>query len=422
MSETVKLAGPDQPPQISPYLLLVNQILADVAKSYEADISTLFRVSGDRTFLVLEAVYDNRQKMEIKGDPYTLQWPDPDLDNRRGHGVTCWVAEHGEALFMPDLNSLRSHPAYAGAGQWDGKLFPNNSVADRENGFGCFYAVPLSTGPGLPRDTVIGVFKIERRRNRPVFDTHEMKAFDLAATSISRTLQQYQSTDTTLRRVLSEAAHILRGRLSDSRSVMEMCVKVLESEKPNVSYVRSHLPNAESLLRASCARIERVLEAYRGNPSPSDFKLEAVVAAAIEAGFADQNRCKVGWETPPETTIRLTSVQRYDLETVLLNLLRNADQHSKSTEPVQLHVRTTSGGAVEFRIIDQGVGLPPEKVERAKEAAKSGVQEEALLVVRGTGTGLRRVFHFAKEYDWAVVHDSSVSRGTAFIITIPGGK
>jgi hypothetical protein len=85
--------GVDQMPQISPYLDLVNQILADVASSYDADISTLFRVSNDRTRLYLEAVYDSKGVVEMEGTrPYKLEWPDPLKDERTSHGVTCWVA------------------------------------------------------------------------------------------------------------------------------------------------------------------------------------------------------------------------------------------------------------------------------------------------------------------------------------------
>jgi hypothetical protein len=92
---------------------------------------------------------------------------------------------------MPNLKDLRQHVAYAGRGAWDTKLFEDpGGVNNPQMGFGCFYAVPLRTGDGLPKDKIIGVFKIERRRHKPIFDEDERKAFDLAATSISRTLQE----------------------------------------------------------------------------------------------------------------------------------------------------------------------------------------------------------------------------------------
>jgi signal transduction histidine kinase len=415
--------GVDQMPQISPYLDLVNQILADVAFSYDADISTLFRVSNDRTRLYLEAVYDSKGVVKMEGtEPYMLEWPDPVLDRRKHHGVTCWVAEHGEALFMPSLRDLRQHVAYAGRGAWDTKLFEEpEGVDDSQMGFGCFYAVPLRTGEGLPKDKVIGVFKIERRRHKPIFDDDERKAFDLAATSISRTLQMYLSTATSLRRVLSEAAHILRGRLADSNSVIEMCLQLLDQGDPKrvYDYARDHLPRAESLLRTGCRRIERVLEAYRVEQFPTDFRLEDIVAAALEAGFTDQKRCETDWKIPRETTLRLATIERYDLETVLLNLLRNADQHSKTDEPVQLCVRASEDSRiVEFEIVDHGEGVQKEIVERAQAAALSGAEEEALLVVRGGGTGLRRVFRLAAQYKWHVAHEPR-NRGTRFIVQVP---
>jgi signal transduction histidine kinase len=409
-------------PYISPYLDLVTQILADVATSYDADFSTLFRVSDDRSLLRLEAGYGPKGKVEISGtEPYKLEWPDPNLDQRMHHGVTCWVAEHGEPLFVPNLQELRRHRAYAGKGAWDGKLFENPQGVDHPKmGFGCFYAVPLRVGTGQPRNTVIGVFKIERRRNKAVFDEHERKAFDLAAASISRTLQMYLSFAITLRRVLSEAAHILRGRLSDSLSVIEMCRGLLAQSPPQVEYAQTHLPGAESLLRAGVRRIERVLEAYRGEQFATDFMLKDVVYSALEAGFADLGRCKIIWDTPAKPTIHLTSIQRYDLETVLLNLLRNADQHAGTIEPVQLRVRTSSDPPiVEFQVADRGAGIQKEVVDRARAAAASGAQEEVLLLVRGGGTGLRRVFRFAAEYGWIVVHDYPPTGGTTFTVTVP---
>lgn len=413
----------EQMPQMLTYLALVNQILADVASSYDADISTLFRVSNDRALLSLEAVFDMKGQVEVGGTPpYRLEWPDPEIDTRKRHGVTCWVAEHGLPLFMPSLAELRKHRAYAGFGAWDNKLFADPGGVDDENsGFGCFYAVPLRTGDGLPREKVIGVFKIERRRGKPIFDVHERKAFDLAATSISRTLQMYLVTANTLRRVLSEAAHILRGRLSDSLSVIQMCLKLLDDKYPDVGYAQNHLPQAESLLRASCHRIEGVLEAYRDERQvPTEFKLEEIVEAAIEAGVANKEYCRIEWKIPKFTTLRLTSIQRYDLETVLLNLLRNAEQHSASEEAIRLVIWSQSQpSCIGFDIADRGKGIDGQIIDRARSASTSETEEGILLLVRGGRTGLRRVFRFAAQYGWDVIYTSPSGGGSHFTVKVP---
>jgi signal transduction histidine kinase len=424
--ESIKVTRPRRDFEtVTSYLDLVGLMLAQVAVAYEADISTLFRVAEDRSRLVLEAGYDSSGRITASGtSPYVLNWEATRPEHIRGCGVTAWVAVSGKSLFIPNLVVLRAHPAYGGAGAWDKLLFPKGA-ADPDTGFGCMYAVPLRrSDDGPPRQTLIGVFKIERRIKKEVFSEGDRKAFDLAAGSISRALEVYGSTATTLRRVLSEAAHILRGRLADTLSVIQMCNRLLATETPDVTYARTNLGRAERLLDTGCSRIGRVIDAFRGSQLPELLRLGEIISAAVAEAFEDPERCAQTWDLSRARLVNLNRIQRYDFETILINLLRNADQHSRSSDPVELSVTQFTepfrGDLVRIVVRDRGVGLSRHRLEQIKTAAASPEDDEPFLLSRPAGgTGLKRVYRLAHAHAWLVRLVDIEAAGTAFEIIGP---
>ena len=133
------------------------------AQHYSADIATLFRVSPSKTELVAEAGYDQKGELLQARALYSLPWEAAREADMHGGGLTAWVAVSGNPLFIKtpeELLDRNMHPAHRGA--WDQELHPTGP--DRT--FGCLYAVPLRVGQKEPRESVIGVYKIERRKDK----------------------------------------------------------------------------------------------------------------------------------------------------------------------------------------------------------------------------------------------------------------
>jgi signal transduction histidine kinase len=73
--------------------------------------------------------------------------------------------------------------------------------------------------------------------------------------------------------------------------------------------------------------------------------------------------------------------------------------------------RSTPGG-VEIRVADQGVGIPPEnldKIFRLYFTTKPG----------GSGIGLAMVYRIVQMHDGRIDVDSEVGRGTVMTMTLP---
>lgn len=104
---------------------------------------------------------------------------------------------------------------------------------------------------------------------------------------------------------------------------------------------------------------------------------------------------------------------------MLVNLVRNgieavAHDHGKVTLSARLR---DTGDTVEFRVSDNGSGIPPENVPRlftpfftTKEMGK------------GTGLGLAIAYGIVKMHSGDIGVDSEVGKGTTFSISLPVGK
>jgi signal transduction histidine kinase len=77
-----------------------------------------------------------------------------------------------------------------------------------------------------------------------------------------------------------------------------------------------------------------------------------------------------------------------------------------------LATRRAPAGGVEIRVVDQGVGIPPEdldKIFRLHYTTKPG----------GSGIGLSLVFRIVQMHDGRVDVDSTLGKGTTMTITLP---
>ena len=162
------------------------EVVRQTALRHAADIATLFEVeNGSQLNLAAGFVLLDGKEISLPSKKlYQLQW-----DSRSPRGLTAKVAITGEPLRVDSLSELRACSEHVGA--WDEHVYPQG-IDDPQTGFGCLYAVPLRTSQErTPRESVIGVLKIERRCNRPTFDESDRTAFELVAAHLGTILKTY---------------------------------------------------------------------------------------------------------------------------------------------------------------------------------------------------------------------------------------
>jgi signal transduction histidine kinase len=101
------------------------------------------------------------------------------------------------------------------------------------------------------------------------------------------------------------------------------------------------------------------------------------------------------------------------VEQVLLNLLSNAIRHNPAGTPVRLVARAAPANAVEIRVSDEGVGLPPELVAAPFEANRGHRSGSA-----GAGLGLSIARGIVEAHGGTIALEPS-SPGTTFVIHLP---
>ena len=106
------------------------------------------------------------------------------------------------------------------------------------------------------------------------------------------------------------------------------------------------------------------------------------------------------------------------LEQVFANLLGNAVKYGRDGGTVTVGGRATEDGKVEVFVQDDGLGIPPEALERVFErfyrVDKARSREQG-----GTGLGLAIVKHIVQSHGGAVWAQSEVGRGATFYFTLP---
>jgi PAS domain S-box-containing protein len=103
------------------------------------------------------------------------------------------------------------------------------------------------------------------------------------------------------------------------------------------------------------------------------------------------------------------------LRNVLINLLTNAIKYSAEKNMVRLEVEATRY-IIKFKVIDQGMGIPQEDIERVFEAFVRGRGVDG---IQGTGLGLSIVKKAIELLQGKIEIESEVERGTTVMVTIP---
>jgi signal transduction histidine kinase len=135
--------------------------------------------------------------------------------------------------------------------------------------------------------------------------------------------------------------------------------------------------------------------AHRTNTQSLEHKIRLDLERSLPSLWADRDR----------------------LTQVLLNLLSNAVKYSPEGGEVVIS-STREGAWIHLTVQDQGIGIPPEKLEQVFEQY-TRVDSESSRFIGGTGLGLSVVKQIVQMHGGSVFVESVVNKGSTFHVKLP---
>ena len=105
------------------------------------------------------------------------------------------------------------------------------------------------------------------------------------------------------------------------------------------------------------------------------------------------------------------------IEAIFVNLISNAIKYTPKGGKVDV-ILNRSGKDILFKVADNGIGIPPEDIDRIFEKFYR-IKTEQTKSVGGSGLGLSIVKGLVNAHNGSVNVESEVGKGTTFIVSLP---
>jgi signal transduction histidine kinase len=106
------------------------------------------------------------------------------------------------------------------------------------------------------------------------------------------------------------------------------------------------------------------------------------------------------------------SCEENQLKQVFLNLLKNAIEAMPSGGNIDVKVKVKEEGKISIQIIDQGIGIPKERIPTLGEPFYTTKE-------KGTGLGLMTCYKIIENHHGELTIDSELNKGTTIEIILP---
>lgn len=228
-----------------------------------------------------------------------------------------------------------------------------------------------------------------------------------------------QEADKMKRQLMAMITHDLRTPLTSVQGILTLVGLGASGDIPESA--RSRLQIAESeierLVKLSNDLLDiEGLASGRMELHLREAQAENIVSRAVNAlgTLAEQHAIKLVHE-PVQITLKADEGR---LVQVLVNLISNAIKFSPADSSVEIAVARSEQGMVEFRVKDQGRGVPPQYqqviFEKFKQVEASDKQEKG-----GSGLGLAICKTIVEQHGGTIGIEGKEGKGSTFWFRIP---
>jgi two-component system sensor histidine kinase KdpD len=237
----------------------------------------------------------------------------------------------------------------------------------------------------------------EARRRSEAIEAEALRRSDAVKTAVLRSVSHDLRSPIT---AIMTAGEVLQGS-GDSLSASQRD-ELLASIGTEVKRLDRLVSNLLDLSR---------LEAGVASPVPELWPVDGLIARALDVVGTRNARIDVALpnELPP------VSVDPGQIEHALVNLLENALKFSPPTRSVEIRAGH-EGGEVVVRVVDHGIGIPPDDQRRIFEPFTRGASENG---EHGSGLGLAIARGFVNVNGGRLWVESTPGEGSAFTLALP---
>lgn len=280
--------------------------------------------------------------------------------------------------------------------------------------------------PLIARDGVLGVLALGHAESGRSYTPDDLaRAEELArrcAVAIENARLYAGATDAIRLRdeFLSVAAHELKTPLTSLLGMAQLLERTLDR---NGSVEPDRLRKRLAGIRQQSLRLARLvnqlLDVSRIDGGRLTLQREPTDVVALVEGVVAAARA---WESGHAIVVQATdrpsvSVDPLRFEQVLTNLLDNAMKYSPAGSRIEVHLDSMPSAGVTVRVIDQGIGVPPE--HRALVFDRF-YQAHADSYLSGLGLGLYISRHIVELHGGTLVAVFPEDGGTHFVVRVPG--
>jgi two-component system sensor histidine kinase QseC len=240
--------------------------------------------------------------------------------------------------------------------------------------------------------------------------TEELSQFIESTNSFIKRLSEVLERE---KRFSADAAHELRTPISVLKIQLHNLKDEIDSDNTSLLQLQSGVDRMQHL-------IEQLLSLYRSTPEKlaenyQSLDLYTVAQEQIALVYPDFERKQQTLEMEGDSAT--IQGDRFALETLISNLLSNANKYTPEGGSVLVSIRTSNQGS-QLTVEDSGIGIAPSERKRIFDRFYRAYRTKEIEETPGCGLGLTIVAHIAELHHARVtIEDSRFDTGTAIRIT-----
>lgn len=241
-----------------------------------------------------------------------------------------------------------------------------------------------------------------------------------AGRTLQQEIERLERAENYRREFLSDVSHELRTPIFAVAGFAETLLDgALEDDRVRRRFVEKVLHNARRLesLTSDLANISK-LETGQLQIEQAPFRLDVLVREVTESLEHAAREHGVSLTARIPDGLPLVVGDRERLRQVLSNLAENAMKYNERGGQVEVTARLRPGGHVHVAVVDDGIGIPEEAVDRLTERFFR-VDKSRSRARGGTGLGLAIVKHILEAHGQRLEVESRLGYGSTFAFSLP---